>query len=148
MLRVASLCLVLAVGLSACGSTEEDRTASGAGIGAAAGAAVGAVTGLTILEGAVIGAAAGAATGYFTDEDTIDLGEPVWEDDDEAAGAQSGVVTRVQSGLARLGYDPGPVDGVAGPQTADAIRRYQSDHGLLTDGRATVQLAEHIEQQS
>ena len=148
MFRVASLCLVLVVGLSACGSTEGDRTASGAGIGAAAGAAVGAVTGLTILEGAVIGAAAGAATGYFTDEDTINLGKPIWEDDDEAAGAQSGVVSRVQSGLVRLGYEPGPVDGVMGPQTAEAIRRYQSDHGLLTDGRATAQLADHIDQQS
>ena len=148
MLRLASLYLMLAVGLSACGSTEEDRTASGAGIGAAGGAVLGAVTGMSILEGAVIGAAAGAATGYFTDEDTVNLGKPIWEDDDEAAGAQSGVVTRVQSGLARLGYEPGPVDGVMGPQTSEAIRRYQSDHGLLTDGRATAQLAEHIEQQS
>lgn len=148
MFRVAILCLVLVVGLSACGSTEGDRTASGAGIGAAGGAVLGAVTGMSILEGAVIGAAAGGATGYFTDEDTIDLGKPIWEDDDEAAGAQSGVVTRVQSGLAWLGYDPGPADGVMGPQTAEAIRRYQSDHGLLTDGRPTVQLAEHIEQQS
>ena len=148
MFRVASLCLVLVLGLSACGSSEGDRTASGAGIGAAGGAVLGAVTGMSILEGAVIGAAVGGATGYFTDEDTIDLGKPVWEDDDDSTGAQSGVVSRVQSGLFRLGYDPGPVDGVMGPKTAEAIRLYQRDHGLLTDGQATVQLAEHIEQQS
>lgn len=145
MLRVASLCVALAVVLSACGSSEGDRAASGAGIGAAGGAVVGAVTGLSIVEGALIGAAVGGATGYLTDEETIDLGDPVWEDDDPAGG-QSGTVTRVQGGLAQLGYHPGPVDGVMGPQTAEAIRDYQRDHGLLIDGRPTAQLADHIEQ--
>lgn len=95
----------------------------------------------------MIGAAVGGATGLLTDEDTINLGKPVWRDEDSSAGAQSGIVTRVQSGLTRLGYEPGPADGVMGPQTVEAIRQYQRDHGLLTDGRATVQLAEHIEQQ-
>jgi peptidoglycan hydrolase-like protein with peptidoglycan-binding domain len=33
-----------------------------------------------------------------------------------------------------------------GPQTAEAIRDYQRDHGLLIDGRPTAQLADHIEQ--
>jgi osmotically inducible lipoprotein OsmB len=144
MLRVASLCVVLAVALSACGSSAGDRAASGAGIGAAGGAVIGAVTGLSIVEGAVIGAAVGGATGFLTDEETINLGDPLWEDDD-SAGAQSGTVTRVQGGLAQLGYNPGPVDGVMGRQTSEAIREYQRDHGLLIDGRATVQLAEHIE---
>jgi len=146
MLRVASLCVALAVVLSACGSSEGDRTASGAGIGAAGGAVVGAVTGLSIVEGALIGAAVGGATGYFTDEDTINLGDPAWEDDDESGDGQSAVVTRVQGGLAQLGYSPGPVDGKPGPQTSEAIREYQRDHGLLVDGRATTQLAKHIEQ--
>jgi hypothetical protein len=103
MLRVASLCVALAMVLSACGSSEGDRAASGAGIGAAGGAVVGAVTGLSIVEGALIGAAVGGATGYLTDEETIDLGDPVWEDDD-SAGGQSGTVTRVQ---ARLQPRPG-----------------------------------------
>ena len=146
MLRIASLCLAVALVLSACGSSEGDRTASGAGIGAAGGAVIGAVTGLSILEGAVIGAAVGGATGYFTDEDTIDLGDPIWEDDKGSAGGQSSVVTRVQGCLAQLGYNPGPVDGKPGPQTSEAIREYQRDHGLLVDGQATAQLAEHIEQ--
>ena len=147
MLRVASLCLAAALVLSGCGSSEGDRTASGAGIGAAGGAVLGAVTGMSILEGVVIGAAVGGATGYFTDEDTVDLGDPIWEDGEEeaSAGGQSTVVTRVQGGLAQLGYNPGPVDGKPGPQTSDAIREYQRDHGLLVDGRATAQLAEHIE---
>ena len=145
MLRITSLCVALAVVLSACGSSEGDRAASGAGIGAAGGAVIGAVTGLSIVEGALIGAAVGGATGYLTDEETINLGDPVWEDDG-SDGAQSGTVTRVQGGLAQLGYKPGPVDGVVGPQTSEAIREYQRDHGLLIDGQATAQLAEHIEQ--
>ena len=143
--------MALALFLSACGSSEGDRTASGAGIGAAGAAVIGAVTGLSILEGAVIGAAVGGATGYFTDEDTVNLGDPIWDDDEGSDGAGSGdgpatVVTRVQGGLSQLGYNPGPVDGQFGPQTADAIRDYQRDHGLLVDGRASAQLAEHIEQ--
>jgi hypothetical protein len=110
MLRVASLCVALAVVLSACGSSEGDRAASGAGIGAAGGAVVGAVTGLSIVEGALIGAAVGGATGYLTDEETIDLGDPVWEDDD-SAGGQSGTVTRVQRrGHPGLSARPRPAD--------------------------------------
>ncbi len=56
------------------------------------------------------------------------------------------LVKRVQHALARNGYDPGPIDGVARPQTADAIRRYQRDYGLAVDGKPNRDLADHIEQ--
>ena len=77
--RVAAL--VLALGLAACGSSTTDRALSGGGIGAGIGAAGGALTGGSILGGAALGGAAGAATGALTDEDDIDLGDPVWDDD-------------------------------------------------------------------
>lgn len=64
--------------LAACGSSTEDRALSGAGLGAAAGGAAGALSGNT-LGGAVLGGAAGAAAGGLTDEDQIDLGEPIWK---------------------------------------------------------------------
>lgn len=64
--------------LAACGSSTSDRALSGGAIGAGAGAATGAVTGGSVLGGAVIGGAAGAAAGAATDEDQIDLGDPVW----------------------------------------------------------------------
>lgn len=131
--------------ISACGSSTGDRAASGAGIGAGVGAAVGAVTGLSIVEGAVIGAAAGGLLGGFTDEDTINLGDPIWAEGDKPAN--SSAITRVQSGLLRLGYNPGPIDGVMGSQTENAIRNYQRDHNLLVDGRPTVELARHIDEQ-
>lgn len=63
--------------LAACGNTTQERALSGAGLGAAAGGAAGALTGDT-LTGAVLGGAAGAAAGGLTDEDQIDLGEPIW----------------------------------------------------------------------
>ncbi|MFQ5784469.1 MAG: peptidoglycan-binding protein [Alphaproteobacteria bacterium] len=160
-----STCVVFALGLmlAACGSTPQDRAVSGAGIGAAGGAIIGAITGLTVVEGAALGATGGALVGIFTDSDKLDLGEPIWKQ-----GAQSGAsrdshggtvasrnshvgtsdppfVRNIQSDLSRLGYDPGPVDGIMGPLTTSAIRRYQQDNGLLTDGRATWELAQHIQ---
>jgi osmotically inducible lipoprotein OsmB len=64
--------------LTACGDTTGDRALSGGAIGAGVGAATGAVTGGSVLGGAAVGGAAGAATGAVTDEDQIDLGDPVW----------------------------------------------------------------------
>lgn len=62
--------LALMVSVSACSnmSTTQQRTLSGAGIGAAGGAAVGALAGGSVAGGAAIGAAAGAAGGYIYDK--------------------------------------------------------------------------------
>jgi osmotically inducible lipoprotein OsmB len=65
--------------LAACGSSKTDRGLSGGAIGAGAGAGLGAITGTSILGGAALGGAAGAATGVLTDEDDVDLGEPIWD---------------------------------------------------------------------
>lgn len=150
--------------LGACGAATEDRTVSGAGIGAAGGAVIGAVTGLTVLEGAALGALGGALAGALTDSDKLNLGEPFWRrsggasadrepvnwSGGPAAGPAAGgseLVTRVQVGLIQRGYDPGPADGLMGPRTADAIRAYQTDNALASDGRPTLALARHIEAQ-
>lgn len=151
-MRMAGLSLVLAVSLTACGSTSEDRGLSGAGIGAAAGAVVGAVTGLSIVEGVLIGAAAGGITGLATDKSQVNLGDPVWKKGDKAqasasAGAGSETVRGIQSGLGRLGYDAGPADGMAGPKTRSAIRQYQERNQLLVDGQPSDALLAHIQKQ-
>jgi lytic murein transglycosylase len=39
-----------------------------------------------------------------------------------------------QSALARLGYNPGPVDGAIGAGTRQALRAWQQSRGLLADG--------------
>lgn len=66
------------LGLAACGQSTGDRALSGAAIGAGAGAVGGWALGAPVT-GAVVGGAAGAATGAATDEDDIDLGDPIWE---------------------------------------------------------------------
>jgi hypothetical protein len=72
--------MLLAVGpLAACGHSQGDRALSGAGIGAGAGAAGAALTGGNVVGGALLGGAAGAAAGALTDEEDIDLGEPLWD---------------------------------------------------------------------
>ena len=40
----------------------------------------------------------------------------------------------VQGALNRIGYGPVPVDGGAGPETIDAIRRFELDNGLPVSG--------------
>lgn len=49
-------------------------------------------------------------------------------------GSQGLSVMLAQSLLKKAGYDPGPVDGVYGPQTVQAVRQYQYDNGLVPDG--------------
>jgi hypothetical protein len=42
------------------------------------------------------------------------------------------VTSQVQEALAQQGYYYGPIDGILGPETRDAILRFQADHGLAT----------------
>ncbi len=148
--------MALALFLAACGTRPEERGITGAGLGAAGGAILGAVTGLSVLDGALIGTAVGGVAGLLTDKDDLDIGDPFWEwfrDDGGssqqlAGGAGSASVARTQEGLARLGYDPGPLDGVYGPRTAAAIREYQSDYGLPVTGRPSATLAARIEDEA
>ena len=45
-------------------------------------------------------------------------------------------VRGLQRRLAQAGYSPGPIDGVFGPATEHAVRRYQAAHGLPVNGVA------------
>lgn len=74
-----SFCVVAAgLLLAACGSTPEERAATGAAIGAAGGAVGGALVGAPLV-GAAIGATAGAAVGAVTNPSQVDLGKPIWK---------------------------------------------------------------------
>lgn len=53
-------------------------------------------------------------------------------------------VRRVQQSLARRGYDPGPIDGVYGPRTAQAIRGFQHQEKLPVTGLITPELAARL----
>jgi peptidoglycan hydrolase-like protein with peptidoglycan-binding domain len=47
-------------------------------------------------------------------------------------------VSAVQSGLAKLGYYRGAIDGVEGDETQAALARYQQDHDLSVTGTLTA----------
>jgi len=68
--RKQILALCLAAGLAGCSnmSTTEQRSLSGAGMGAAGGALIAGLTGGHAGAGALIGAAAGAAGGFLYDK--------------------------------------------------------------------------------
>jgi len=53
-------------------------------------------------------------------------------------------VAEIQRRLARLGFDPGGADGVAGPMTRRAIKRFQRDARLPADGYPTLGLLERL----
>lgn len=44
-------------------------------------------------------------------------------------------IRRVQEALKAEGHDPGPIDGVMGPKTQEALRQYQKDQNLRQTGR-------------
>ena len=46
-------------------------------------------------------------------------------------------IANLQRALRRLGYDPGPVDGVPGTRTRAAIRAFQADAGLPVTGQVS-----------
>jgi peptidoglycan hydrolase-like protein with peptidoglycan-binding domain len=47
---------------------------------------------------------------------------------------EGGMVTRVQTALKRRGFDPGPINGIFGPQTERAVMAFQTSIRLVADG--------------
>lgn len=60
------------------------------------------------------------------------------------SGVRDDLVLRVQQELNVSGYASGTPDGVYGPQTASAVRAYQTNNGLEADGRVSVALYDHM----
>lgn len=53
-------------------------------------------------------------------------------------------IEQIQRELNRAGYEAGPVDGVLGRMTRDAIRTYQRDKGLPVTGQPDKNLLDHL----
>lgn len=49
-------------------------------------------------------------------------------------GARGTPVADLQRRLAALGFAPGPIDGIYGPQTTSAVRAFQHSRGIAADG--------------
>jgi hypothetical protein len=63
-------------------------------------------------------------------------------------------IGQAQDRLKAVGFDPGPLDGVFGPRTREALRRYQASQGLPATGmldeatRQALLLSEHSPERS
>jgi hypothetical protein len=57
-------------------------------------------------------------------------------------------VRTAQQHLRKLGYDPGPVDGLLGPKTREALRQFQQDRGLSANGKLDKETKEILRQQA
>jgi Putative peptidoglycan binding domain len=68
--------------------------------------------------------------GYYTDVEPYYYDEGVYSD----APMHDPAVNAVQTKLTRLGYYKGPVDGVFGPTTRDAVAKYQMAKHLDVSG--------------
>ena len=74
-------------------------------------------------------------SGYYGDSYAADE----YAQEPAQSGYESGnpdsEISRVQAALARQGYYRGTIDGTLGPETRNALRRYQRKHGLEVTGR-------------
>lgn len=64
------------------------------------------------------------------------------------------LIIAIQNALVMLDYQPGRTDGILGPSTRRAICQFQTDNGLVVDGKASYALfnllylaKKHCEQQ-
>ncbi len=55
-------------------------------------------------------------------------------------------VRQAQRLLSRLGFEPGPADGVIGSRTERSVRQFQEREGLPTDGRISATLLDRLKQ--
>ena len=128
---------------------QQQRAVSGGAIGAGGGALFGWLVGGNPLIGALVGGAGGAAVGALTSKDSggadhAAAGKASSADPAQASVEASQLTKNVQTSLAKLGYDPGPADGVLGPKTRAAIREYEQHNNLPVDGKVTQDLWLHI----
>ncbi|WP_129600834.1 M14 family metallopeptidase [Anaerophilus nitritogenes] len=49
-------------------------------------------------------------------------------------GLQGTDVMEIQALLKKIGYDPGPIDGIFGIKTEEAVKNFQKNNGLTSDG--------------
>jgi len=58
------------------------------------------------------------------------------------------VIYKAQRSLSQLGYDPGPIDGIWGPRTEKAIKKFQQNNKLVVTGnldeQTSIQLFQKI----
>jgi peptidoglycan hydrolase-like protein with peptidoglycan-binding domain len=71
-------------------------------------------------------------------------GERGGEESDAYRAPTAAVIRDAQKKLESMGYRPGPPDGIAGPQTRDAVRAFQRANQLPVNGRLDEQTLERL----
>ena len=127
---------VIALGMltAACGSDTTQRSSTGALTGIGVGAAVGGPVGAAV--GGVVGAAGGAAAPEGADQ----VAANALHREHAAFGTDS--VRQAQTALQHQGLYDGPIDGISGPKTRQAVSAFQKREGLpqtATLDQATLQ---------
>ena len=64
-----------------------------------------------------------------------------------AAGLAAGEIREVQGRLRTVGFNPGPIDGSAGPMTATAVKQYQQARGLAPTGTVDGEVLAKLRQE-
>jgi hypothetical protein len=83
--------------------------------------------------------------GTMRDGNTLSRDSATGSDDGmRATKANTTQVRQVQEALKAQGHDPGPIDGVMGPQTQEALRAYQRSQNLTETGRLDAQTSEKL----
>src|SRR5262249_2872377 len=85
--------------------------------------------------------------GVVNDVMSKDAAAPTMRSERSMRGESSGArpmgsqqhIQMTQQALKDKGYDPGPIDGVQGPQTVAALKAYQKAEGLRVTGRADAE---------
>ena len=151
-MRTGGVFGVVALGLltAACGNNTTQRAATGGLTGAAVGAIVAGPV------GALAGAGAGAAGGWAMPEgaDTLAL-NAIGQEHKVASSALNDVglgssaqstelVKEAQTELQREGFYNGPIDGIVGPETKQALGAYQQREGLQQTASLDQQTLRHM----
>jgi phage tail tape-measure protein len=121
-----SLTLALATAFAA-GDPATSEPLTGKQKATAIGATSGAVAGAVV--GGPVGAVIGAGIGGYVGHQGTDANGHV-----STAPAADGTVRKAQAALNSQGYDVGKVDGRWGPNTENAVRRFQAKSGLTESG--------------
>ncbi|MEC9368178.1 MAG: peptidoglycan-binding domain-containing protein [Pseudomonadota bacterium] len=156
---IATAALLLAGSVTP--GNAEGEVVKGGLLGAIVGAGIGAAVdgGKGAGKGALIGAGVGAAAGAASKPDygpppppprpvygppppqTVYVSPPP---PPAYAPPHDNLIYNIQVSLTRLGYSPGPIDGVFGYNTGEAIKAYEYSKGLLVTGQPSAQLYQHM----
>ena len=66
----------------------------------------------------------------------------------DARPLNSDEVLETQAWLKAFGFDPGPLDGLAGPKTTDAVKRYRTARQMEETGSLDRSVLRQVRQQS